>query len=116
MFTKRLLPFTLLLTLIAAGSSAPLLADQQTALTVHMADSAYKPASAQVHVGDTVVFQNDDSFAHTVTSSDSPPSFDSKDIAAGKSWSYTFSSAGTYNYVCTYHSWMKGQITVTSAK
>jgi plastocyanin len=115
MFTKPYLQLTLLIALIAASGSTPLLA-QQSGLTVRMAGSVYKPANAQVHAGDTVAFMNDDSLAHTVTSSQSPASFDSKDIPAGKSWTYTFSKPGTYNYICTYHAWMKGQVTVVSGR
>jgi plastocyanin len=108
MFTKiSILP--LILALVATVASSP-------AVTVHMPGSSYNPANVQVHAGDTVLFVNDDKIAHTVTDSASNPSFDSKDIAAGQSWSYTFTRPGTYSYVCTYHPWMKGQITVVARK
>lgn len=78
---------------------------------VHMVDFAFKPASLAVHTGDTVVFQNDDQVTHDV----SGDGLQSGDIDGGKSWKYTFTKAGTYTYVCTYHASMKGTITVTDA-
>lgn len=83
----------------------------KTAATIHIKDSAFAPSELRVRTGDTVEFVNDDGFGHTVTAADG--SFDSKDIAAGKTWSYTFSKAGTYALVCTYHSWMKASVVVT---
>jgi len=87
--------------------------DKKPAATVGMKGAQYGPREVSVHVGDTVVFKNDDSMAHTVTAADN--SFDSGDIAAGSSWSHTFDKAGTYAYVCTYHNWMHGTVKVTEA-
>jgi plastocyanin len=56
---------------------------------------------------------NEDGTAHTVTSDTSL--FDSGYIAAGGSWTYTFTSTGTYRYHCTYHSWMAGIVVVTAS-
>jgi plastocyanin len=81
----------------------------QDAPTVHMSDFAFHPQSLSVHTGDTVIFQNDDDVTHNV----STDAFKSPDIEGGKSWKYTFSKAGTYAYVCTYHPGMKGTITVS---
>jgi plastocyanin len=64
-----------------------------------------------VQTGQTVVFQNDDDVPHNVTAD----AFKSGDVNGGKSWKYTFTKAGTYAYVCTYHPGMKGSITVTDA-
>jgi plastocyanin len=73
----------------------------------------YSPSSFKLVAGvnNTVTFVNQDSTTHTVTASDG--SFDSGDIHAGGSWTHTF-AAGTYSYHCTYHSYMKGTITVLS--
>lgn len=78
--------------------------------SVQMKDFSFKPDALTVHQGDTVVFQNDDDVTHNVTGD----SLKSGDIGAGKSWKYTFSKAGTYTYVCTYHPGMQGTITVTA--
>jgi len=61
----------------------------------------------------TVTWVNQDGTTHTVTATDN--SFNSGDIKAGASWSYQFSTAGTYTYYCLYHSaWMKGTVIVKS--
>ena len=64
-----------------------------------------------VPVGTTVVWTNDDTTAHTVTAADK--SFDSGNMDQGASFSFTFTKAGTFSYVCTYHANMKGTVTVT---
>ena len=74
----------------------------------------YVPATAVVVLGknNTVTFVNEDTVVHTVTATDK--SFDSQDIKAGGSWTYTFTDPGNYSYYCIYHSaWMKGTIVVT---
>jgi plastocyanin len=73
----------------------------------------YLPAIAVVVIGhnNTVTFVNEDSVTHTVTATDK--SFDSGDMKAGATWTYTFNEPGNYSYYCIYHSaWMKGIITV----
>ncbi|MDA4119719.1 MAG: cupredoxin domain-containing protein [Thaumarchaeota archaeon] len=74
----------------------------------------YNPGTFKLVVGvnNTVVFLNQDSVVHTVTANDG--SFDSGDIHPGMIFIHTF-SAGTYSFHCTYHSYMKGTITVTSS-
>lgn len=87
----------------AAPTSAP-------ALTVHVRDFSFNPATATIHAGDSVLFVNDDPATHDVTGD----AIESGPIGPGKSWTYTFTKAGTYAYVCSYHPSMKGTITVTS--
>ncbi len=41
--------------------------------------------------------------------------FDSGIIQPGKTFEFTFSDAGTYNYFCTIHPWMTGQVVIGSA-
>jgi plastocyanin len=96
---------------IFAGASVSL-ALGEPAATVHMQNATFSPANVTVHVGDTVLFVNDDVNDHTVTGKN----WQSGNIASGKSWEYTFNEAGTYTYACDYHPWMKGSITVVSGK
>jgi plastocyanin len=67
------------------------------------------PETLKVKRGDIVVWTNKDPFPHTVTA---PGAFDSGPIAAGKSWRLVARRAGTYAYVCTLHSNMKGTLQV----
>jgi len=70
---------------------------------------AYVPESLTVRPGDVVVWTNKDPFPHTVTAAGA---FDSGPIAAGKSWRFTAKKAGTYPYLCTLHTTMKGTLRV----
>ena len=104
--------------LSAASSVSPALSQNDPSLdpaaTVHMKGSVFDPQSTYVKVGQTVVFDNDDQVTHNVTDTDKGIS--SGDVGAGKTWQYTFKRAGDYHYVCTYHPWMKGEITVSKGK
>jgi|SRR5215471_15743317 len=78
--------------------------------TVNMAGMAFSPATITVPVNSTITWKNTDNMAHTVTADDN--SFDSGNIAAGSSYSRTFTVAGTYNYHCTIHAGMNGKVIV----
>jgi plastocyanin len=78
--------------------------------TIAMEGVAFVPASLTVKRGDTVVWVNKDMFAHTATADDR--SFDSKDIAARKTWKHVAGKSGTFAYVCTLHPTMKGTLIV----
>ena len=67
------------------------------------------PETVTVKRGDIVVWTNKDPFPHTVTATGA---FDSGPIAAGKSWRFTARRVGTYSYVCSLHSNMKGTLRV----
>ncbi|MEO6513920.1 MAG: cupredoxin family copper-binding protein [Candidatus Saccharimonadales bacterium] len=86
-------------------------ADQNT---VAIKDFAFNPGTITVKVGTKVTWTNEDSVAHTVTadtaSSDAPAS---NSIGKGDSYSFTFNKAGTYDYHCTPHPYMKATVIVT---
>ena len=79
-------------------------------------NECFIPAEVTVNVGDTVIWSNDDSAAHTVTSGTSTGGpdgiFDSSLFMADTTFSYTFDKAGEYNYFCMVHPWMTGKIQV----
>jgi len=72
----------------------------------------FSPVTITVIIGqnNTVTFVNKDSTVHTVTANDG--SFDSGNIEAGASWTYTFSTPGNFTYHCVYHHWMVGTVVV----
>src|SRR4051812_47910830 len=98
------------LVLIGSGLTALLLLVGVRALPVDAASVAvaivepsddpdswsYDPPTLTVNVGDKVTWQNNGEDVHTVTSDDG--SFDSGDMKHGASWSYTFTTPGTYTY------------------
>jgi plastocyanin len=67
----------------------------------------FSPEVLEVHVGDTIVWNNKDFFPHTVTAEDH--GFDSKEIASGSSWKLKITKAGDMPYFCTLHPVMKGR-------
>jgi len=76
----------------------------------------YKPFEAKVKTGSKVIWKNDDTAAHTVTSgkdATADGTFDSGIIAPGKTFSYTFSKAGKSDYYCIVHPWMTGKVTIS---
>lgn len=76
----------------------------------------FMPANYTIVVGQTVVWLNKDAATHTVTSISVPAGaskFDSGNIATGQEFSWTPAVAGTYQYYCSIHPWMKGTIVVT---
>jgi amicyanin len=70
----------------------------------------YLQPRLQVTAGTTVEWTNNDPMPHTVTATDK--SFDSGLINPGKTYRHTFTKAGTYNFFCTPHPFMKGTIVV----
>jgi plastocyanin len=91
---------------LAAGLPAPALAATHT---VTIEGMQIKPASLTVKRGDKVVWQNKDVVPHTATAKGT---FDSGNIAGGKSWSHAMTKAGHYDYICTYHPGMKAVVVV----
>jgi plastocyanin len=80
-------------------------------------NKCFIPSSVSIMKGDTVVWSNDDTAAHTVTSG-SPangPSgmFDSSLLIGGKSFEHMFDSSGSVDYFCMVHPWMTGSIQVS---
>lgn len=70
----------------------------------------FTPATITVPVGATVTWVNHDDVPHTVTSS--TKAFDSGAIDSDKQFSFTFSTAGTYNYFCSIHPFMTAKVIV----
>lgn len=83
--------------------------------TVTISNYAFSPAAISVKVGTKVTWTNTDTVAHTVTADDASGNGpDSQLLQKGASYSFTFTKAGTYNYHCTPHPYMKGTVVVTN--
>lgn len=77
----------------------------------------YDPSPVRVKPGTAVTWKNNDSTLHTVTSGLPEQGavgtlFDSNVIAPGKTFTYTFNKAGIFDYSCTLHPTMRGQVVV----
>jgi plastocyanin len=70
----------------------------------------FSPKELTIAVGTTVKWVNHDDIPHTVV--EKKTTFRSKALDTDDSYSYTFASAGTFNYFCGLHPHMVGQIIV----
>ncbi len=67
-----------------------------TANTVKITSSGYDPAIISVPIGTRVTWTNTDTVSHTVTSNTG--GFDSGSLGSGSTFSWTFSTSGSYDY------------------
>ncbi|MGD1835618.1 MAG: cupredoxin domain-containing protein [Nitrososphaeraceae archaeon] len=77
-------------------------------------DEFYSPDNIEVIIGTTVIWTNNDNTIHTVTSG-SPVEgftgvFDSGIMAPLQTFSYTFNNEGEFEYFCTLHPFMIGNV------
>ncbi|MDH3611207.1 MAG: plastocyanin/azurin family copper-binding protein [Nitrosopumilus sp.] len=76
----------------------------------------YDPSSLIIFTGGEIIWKNNDSSSHTVTSGniiEGPNGiFDSGLINSGETFSFKFEEAGKYEYFCMIHPWANASITV----
>ena len=72
--------------------------------------ATFSPTRLDVLPGETVEWSNLSERRHTVTADDG--SFDSGDIFNGDRFSHTFTAVGAYEYHCTVHPGMTGEVDV----
>ena len=97
----------------AAGHAAPAASAANPAARVHtvtIAGMHFLPAMLQVRRGERIEWVNNDLVPHTVTARDGR--FDSKNIAAGASWTWVADRAGSAAYACAYHPDMTASVTI----
>jgi len=78
-------------------------------------DNCYVPSLIVIEKGKQVTWVNEDSAFHSVTSGfyDAPTDlFDSGYLDPFESYTFTFNETGIYDYHCTLHPWMEGQVIV----
>jgi plastocyanin len=107
--------FALFMCLAAGCSSKSNTVTGASTNKITIQGEAFSPNSLTVSAGTIVTWTNMDSFAHSVNSGtpDSPTSlFNSGNIAANGTFSYTFNTKGTYPYYCSIHTFMTGTVVV----
>jgi plastocyanin len=106
-------------TTFATGSTSPLQISIISDAYSQSNAPGYNPDNITVVLGvnSTVVWKNNDSVHHTVTTSLAPSgaSFDSGNILRGGCYTHAFTALGTYKYYCSYHPWMVGEIRVVNS-
>jgi plastocyanin len=80
----------------------------QSGKVVIIKDFVFIPAEITISKGETVTWINQDSVPHTATGS----KFDSGYMGIGATFKFTFNEAGTFDYICTFHPFMKGKVIV----
>jgi amicyanin len=78
---------------------------------VSISNFAMEPATLTVAAGTTVTWTNHDDEPHTVVAKDG--SFHSPAIDTNATYSFTFATPGTYDYICSIHPFMTATVVVT---
>lgn len=96
---------------IVAGSSVLQDANAPDEFEASESPADYSVNVLTVKAGTTVTWTNDDpDMLHTVTAVDG--GFDSGFLRTGETWSYTFTTAGEFEYYCLPHPWMRAKVIV----
>jgi plastocyanin len=101
---------------LVAGVAAVLLFAATPALAadaaVKIGNFTFGPQELKVKAGTTVAWTNEDDIPHTVVS---PNNFRSKALDTDGTYTFTFTTPGTYKYFCSLHPHMTGTIVVEAA-
>jgi plastocyanin len=96
--------------MLAFGTLAAQDATKKDANEITIDNFTFTPKELTVAVGTTVKWVNHDDIPHTVV--EKKTSFRSKALDTDDSYSYTFASAGEFDYFCGLHPHMVGKIIV----
>jgi plastocyanin len=108
---SRAVIIAMLLGPIAGGVLAyGAVAAQQESNVVTIDNFSFGPKELTIPVGTTVKWINHDDIPHSVVNKDK--AFRSKALDTDDSFSFTFASAGTFDYFCGLHPFMMGKVIV----
>ncbi len=90
-------------------------ATPQAANSVEIKDYKFVPQNITVKKGTAVTWTNRDEVKHNVVAQGANASTGPKSelLAKDQSYTYTFDTVGTYNYLCEPHPYMTASVTVT---
>jgi amicyanin len=115
--TTRKAPAVRFVAHVSAVLLAALLSFSHTALaadaTVKIDNFTFDPPRLTVKAGTTVTWYNEDDIPHTVVATEKQ--FRSKALDTDGTFSFTFMTAGSYEYFCSLHPHMTGVIVVEAA-
>jgi hypothetical protein len=80
---------------------------------VSIIDFAFSPSTLTIAPGNTVTWTNHGATAHTVTAD--AGAFGSAALLPGQTFSFTFSTPGTFSYHCSIHPFMTASVVVQTA-
>jgi amicyanin len=79
-------------------------------LDITIQNFSFNPGELNIKKGDTVTWTNQDAMFHRISGT----GFQSDPFNKGQSFSFTFNTAGTFDYICSIHPFMKGKIIVSN--
>src|ERR1700747_1747405 len=86
---------------------------QAAGTEVNIDQFTFYPQRITAKAGTTVTWTNEDDVPHTVASS--IKFFKSKTLDTADKFSFTFTTPGTYAYICSVHPYMTGAVVVEAA-
>jgi amicyanin len=93
------------------GLAPSLRAAQEPGASVTIDNFTFAPADLKVPVGTLVTWVNHDDIPHSVVATDK--TFRSQALDTDDAYSFTFTTAGTFDYFCGLHPHMTGKVIVT---
>ena len=105
---------TVIVTAPEPASVAPTPTSEPTPVAVSTEASIqdFSHQDLTVAVGTTIVWTNQDGVSHTTTADQGQ--WDSGRLREGQTFSFTFTEAGVFSYLCTIHPSMTAEVTVTN--
>jgi plastocyanin len=97
---------------IPSPTPLPTVTPVSTSTTINISGFAFNPSAVTIKKGTKVTWINKDTAPHTVTSL-SDRTLNSPTLTTGKSYSFTFTDVGTFDYQCNFHTSMTGSVIVT---
>lgn len=97
----------------AQATPAPAQGSAQTVMMNTDSNGSYgfSPTTLTIKVGTTITWKNVSPAPHSVTSDDGT-AFDSGTVPIGGSYSFKFTTTGSFPYHCNYHPYMRATIVV----
>jgi len=96
--------------ILADGRNAVSASAPEAGTQVEINNFSFAPSTLTVPVGTQVIWINKDEITHNVVSSDK--TIRSAALDTDGKFTFTFTKAGTYSYICTIHPRMKGMVVV----
>jgi plastocyanin len=94
----------------SGAARAPQTGAHARVVSVAISGYAFHPVNLVVPAGTRVRFVNRDTTAHTATTTSA--GFDSGTLKHGQSATVTLARPGTFAYICQFHAFMHGTVTV----
>lgn len=98
-----------LVSVLAAGTALAALPVLATDYTIVIDNMKFGPVPAELHAGDTIIWQNNDIFRHSATARDK--SFD-VDLPSKAEVRMVVGAAGSVDFFCKFHPGMTGTLAI----